>query len=93
MSTMAVGWTMIRVREETVKWLKRECQRLADAHETGCYEVAEYGDRHGNQAGCGVSVNDLIWRMLRGRERHRERRRAARRRSTAKLRAVPDYGQ
>lgn len=73
MSTPTQGWTTIRIREETAEWLRRESAHLAELAARNMIEVDEVTDRYGRQQGTGISVDQVIRRLVKQALRHRAR--------------------
>lgn len=73
---MATGWTHIRVRDETLDWLRREALHISSLAIAGKVEQP-LTDRHGGQQGCGVSVDAIIWRLIQQAVNHRKRKKKA----------------
>lgn len=78
MSTQAQGWTTIRIRQETADWLRQETLHLADLVARGLIQVDEVTDRYGAQQGTGISMDQVIRRLVRQALRHRARSRRRR---------------
>lgn len=77
---MAEEWVMLRVKKSTAEWLKAEAEYLVRLQVSGLPNIEIHiADRHGNQPGCGYSVDALLQRWIGQVKRRRERSRRAKR--------------
>lgn len=78
---MQKGWTSVTIRSETKARLVALQRRLLAAHVEGRPTAVELTDRHGNQPGEGLSLDQVVSLLLDREEAHQERkRRSARKR-------------